>query len=108
MLQVQEYLAQLDDYVRVHSHNQRESNFVRSKVIMIKYLLIIQVCSSLTGQCEAPQPMAIQFNDHYHCAISGYSIAGSMMKEIGDQRVNDELINIRFGCKRTIEKEEDV
>jgi hypothetical protein len=75
---------------------------------MIKYILIMQICSSLSGQCEAPKTMGIQFNDHYHCAISGYSIAGSMMKELGDQRVNDELINIRFGCRRIMEKEEDV
>ena len=74
---------------------------------MIKFLLIIQICSSLTGQCEAPQPMAIQFNDHYNCAISGYSIAGSMMKELGEQKVNDQLIHIRFGCRKTVEKEED-
>ena len=46
----------------------------------MKFVLIMQLCSALSGTCEEPYSPAIKFGTFYNCGISGYSIAGSTIK----------------------------
>ena len=38
---------------------------------MTKYLLILQVCSFLTGECKPPVEMEQKYNSWYECAAAG-------------------------------------
>jgi len=43
------------------------------------------------------------FNSHYGCATKGYAIAESMMADLGQDYVNNELIVIGFKCRPKVD-----
>ena len=47
----------------------------------------MQLCSALSGTCQEAYKPAIQFGTFYDCGISGYSIAGSTIKEMDKKLV---------------------
>ena len=73
----------------------------------MKYILIMQLCSALSGTCEKPYTPSITFDTFYYCGISGYSIAGSTIKEMKQELVNKNKMYVRFGCIEKNIQEED-
>jgi len=73
----------------------------------MKFVLIIQLCSALSGTCEKPYSPAIIFDTFYNCGIGGYSIAGSKIKEMKQELVNKNKLYVKFGCIEKNVEEED-
>jgi len=67
---------------------------------MIKYLLIIQICSVVMQQCTEPLEMYPLYNSHYDCATGGFIRGMAAIREIGPEEVNSKHILINFKCEK--------
>ena len=67
----------------------------------------MQLCSVLSGTCQEPYRPAIEFGTFYDCGISGYSIAGSTIKNMNRDLVEKVKLYVRFGCIKRKLGEED-
>ena len=71
----------------------------------MKYILILHLCSMITGKCIDPFVPGFQFESHYDCALAGYSLSQKSLKALKDdeyyglERINKEKLAIRFECK---------
>ena len=66
---------------------------------MLKFVLIISICSSLDGSCLYPLQRDKLFNTHYDCAVAGYQHSQTMLRSFGKDRVNESRVIISFKCK---------
>ena len=66
---------------------------------MLKFALIISICSSLDGSCLYPFKADKLFNTHYDCAVAGYQHSQTMLRSFGKDRVNKSKVIISFKCK---------
>ena len=64
---------------------------------MIKFMLVMKVCSALTGNC-LPEHNAGLHNSWYECATVGSLNTLSAMREIGELEVNNRKLFITFKC----------
>ena len=71
---------------------------------MLKFALIISICSSLDGSCLYPFKTDKLFNTHYDCAVAGYQHSQTLLRSFGKDRVNESKVIISFKCKPTEEK----
>jgi len=67
---------------------------------MIKYLLIVQICSVIMQQCTEPLEMYPLYNSHYDCATGGFIRGITAIREIGPEEVNSKHILINFKCEK--------
>ena len=67
----------------------------------------MQLCSALTNTCQETYKPSIESQTFYDCAISGYSIAGSTIKQMDKELVKKDKLYIRFGCVEQNLEEED-
>ena len=71
----------------------------------MKYLLILYMCSLITGQCPNSTISGYQFNSHYDCVNAGYAIAQKTYRNLKELEewdtnyINDNKIVVRFECK---------
>ncbi len=73
----------------------------------MKYVIIMQICSALSGTCQEAYKPTIEFESFYDCGIAGYSLASSSIKKINPQIVEKDKLYIRFGCvEKTLEKKD--
>ena len=66
---------------------------------MIKYIMMIKVCSALYGECMPEFQHKVVFDSWYNCAQSGLMETKSLMTEIGPEVVNRDRVTIKFECK---------
>ena len=66
---------------------------------MLKFVLLISVCSSLDGSCLYPFKADKLFNTHYDCAVAGYQHSQTMLRSFGKDKVNESKVIISFRCK---------
>ena len=66
---------------------------------MIKYIMMIKVCSALYGSCMPEFQHRVVFYNWYDCAQYGLTETKSLMKDIGPEVVNRDLITVSFVCK---------
>ena len=64
----------------------------------MKFLLIMQVCSSIHLSCMNEMP-AGEYKPHFDCATAGYLNAMGLMRELGPDEVNRSQITVQFKCK---------
>jgi hypothetical protein len=55
---------------------------------MMKYLLVIQICSSVMQTCTDPIPIYPMYSSHYNCATGGFLHGISVIRELGEEEVN--------------------
>ena len=65
---------------------------------MIKFLLIMQVCSAIQMSCM-DRMIAGEYTTHFDCATAGYLNAMGLMRELGVDEVNRNKITVQFKCK---------
>jgi len=65
---------------------------------MIKFLLVVKVCSALDGTCLPEQPVAIH-DSWYNCAVAGIEETKSLMQIIGEDLINRNKLVIGFSCQ---------
>ena len=68
----------------------------------MKFLLIMQVCSTIHLACMEEMTMGI-YKTHFDCATAGYLNAMGLMRELGEDEVNRNKITIQFNCKLNTE-----
>ena len=68
---------------------------------MIKFSLIIWVCSFLEGQqCLPPMEFPKQFDTWYECTRGAHSEALLMISKLGYKYINDNKIAMRYSCRK--------
>ena len=68
---------------------------------MVKFIMMIKVCSALYGECMPEFQHKVVFDNWYDCAQNGLSEVQSLMKDIGKEVVNRDKITVSFVCKST-------
>ena len=63
----------------------------------MKFLLIMQVCSTIHLACMEEMTMGI-YKTHFDCATAGYLNAMSTVQRMGPEMINKDRIIIRFSC----------
>ena len=64
----------------------------------MKFLLIIQICSTLLQECTEPVEIYHLYNSHYDCATGGFLRGITVVREIGEEEVNNKNILVNFAC----------
>ena len=70
---------------------------------MIKYIMMIKICSALYGNCMPEFQHKVVFDNWYDCAQYGLTETKSLMTEIGREVVNRDKITVSFTCKQSNE-----
>ena len=65
---------------------------------MIKFLLVVKVCSALDGSCLPEQPVGVH-SSWYNCARAGINETMSLMNIIGEDLINRNRLVINFSCQ---------
>ena len=71
----------------------------------MKFILVLHLCSMITGKCFDSHYPSYQFKTHYDCAIAGYALSQQSLKMLsmdeyyGLERINKERLAIRFECR---------
>ena len=65
----------------------------------MKFILILIMCSGVTGTCIAPFEHPVRFESMYECLQYGYHEASKKLAEIGPDKVNEAFAHIKFYCQ---------
>jgi len=65
----------------------------------MNFILVLSICTQMYGSCLPSISHKEIYNSHFECATSGYKIAEEMMKQMGQDRVNNDRIVIGFKCQ---------
>ena len=67
----------------------------------MKYVIILYLCSFVNVQstCYSEKIVALEFNNYPDCILEGYRQSWSHLKSIGNDKINDEKLAIKFICK---------
>lgn len=71
----------------------------------MKYILILYMCSMVTGECPSSTISGYQFESHYQCVDAGYGVSQQTFRNLEDleewsrEYIEQEKIAIRFECK---------
>jgi hypothetical protein len=63
----------------------------------MKFLLTIQICSAIMGQCTPPLEVGM-YNSHYDCATAGFIKGMSVIRELGEEYTNEKRMLMNFSC----------
>ena len=64
----------------------------------MKFLLVIQTCSTVLQQCTEPIQMNT-YNSHYDCATAGFLKGITVIRELGVEYSNENKMEMNFSCK---------
>ena len=64
----------------------------------MKFILLLTMCSYVSGACMPTYEWPVKFKSGYDCSIAGYEEAARKLKEIGPEEVNKHRISITFSC----------
>ena len=65
---------------------------------MIKYLLVMKICSSLYGNCMPEQTMD-HFNTCYECSRQGTVNTLATIDILGEKELNTNRLYVTFTCR---------
>ena len=71
----------------------------------MKYVLVLYMCSMLSGKCPSSTYAGYQFTSHYDCVNAGYAVAQSTFRnleqteEFNRQYIEQSKLVIKFECK---------
>ncbi len=68
--------------------------------LVMKYILILQICSAVYQQCSDPYPHFDPYNTFYDCATAGYLNAITINQELGMHEVSKGKIMVNFKCEK--------
>ena len=69
---------------------------------MIKFTLMIWVCSFLGGQvCMPPIESPVIYNSWYECSRDAHQQSLKMISKLGYRTVNKDKIGMKYRCKET-------
>ena len=65
---------------------------------MTKFILILSVCSFLTGECKPPVQPPIVYNSWADCATDASVKSLELLQKEGKDNVNQYRLAVKFGC----------
>ena len=71
----------------------------------MKFILILYLCSMVTGQCPSNSIAGYTFQTHYDCVNAGYAIAQKTfrnleeLEDIERKLMEDNKMVVKFECK---------
>ena len=65
---------------------------------MIKFILVLSVCSFLTGECKPPVQPPIVYNSWADCATDASVKSLELLRKEGKDIVNKYRLAVKFGC----------
>ncbi len=68
---------------------------------MFKFLLILQMCSGINGECAEPIQYQKLFNNYAECAIYGYSASVKYLGKTDFNMIDENKLHVRFWCKES-------
>lgn len=72
---------------------------------MTKFILVLYLCSMVTGQCPSSHYAGFSFNTHYDCVVNGYGVAQQTFKRLTEDEDFDVTLLetnkmvVKFECK---------
>ena len=67
---------------------------------MIKYILIMVICSGIPGNECKPMPTPLyEFNEYNKCIIYGYDYSSELLKSLDPLTVNEFEMFTAFDCQ---------
>ena len=72
---------------------------------LMKYILVLYMCSMLSNSCPTSTIAGYQFNTHYDCVNAGYAVAQSTfrnleeLEEYNRDYIEQSKIVVKFECK---------
>ena len=79
------------------------------EIILMKYIIILYLCSYINVEpvCHQGKILAIEFDSYNSCILEGYRQSYAHIKNLDQDRVNEEKMAIKFQCKEiNLEKKE--
>ena len=73
--------------------------------VPMKYVLILYMCSMITGQCPSSSISGYQFDNYYSCVDAGYAVAQQTFRNLPAiedyslDHINKNKNVIKFECK---------
>ena len=64
---------------------------------MIKFILVLKVCSALDGDCIPEQTIGL-YDSWYQCAEQGTVETQQLMSLIGEKLINNNKLYVTFNC----------
>jgi len=64
---------------------------------MIKFILVIKICSALDGDCIPEQTIGL-YDSWYQCAEQGTVETQQLMSLIGERLINNNKLYVTFNC----------
>ena len=65
---------------------------------MTKFILILSVCSFLTGECKNPVQPPIVYDSWAECAADASLKSLELLQKEGKDNVNQYRLAVKFGC----------
>jgi len=65
----------------------------------MKFILIISVCSFITGECLPPIQSLEYFDDWKTCAIKGLQVGVEALGAMDTTTVNQNRLSIQYSCE---------
>jgi hypothetical protein len=67
---------------------------------MVKYILIMVICSGIPGNECKPMPTPLyKFNEYHKCIIYGYDYSSELLKSLDSNFVDEHKAYTTFDCK---------
>ena len=66
---------------------------------MIKFMLILKVCSAINGTCIPEQTVGI-YNSWFECGKNGTVNTMTMLDLMGEDLINQNKLYVVFKCKK--------
>ncbi len=72
---------------------------------MTKFVLVMYLCSTITGMCPSSSIPGYTFDNHYDCVVTGYRVAHNTFKgleqteEMDKEQVEREKLVVKFECR---------
>jgi hypothetical protein len=67
----------------------------------MKFILLVSVCSAITGLCDAPMKTEPPFDSYRECAIFGYESSAQFLFRLDENKINNERIYTKFWCQES-------
>jgi len=71
----------------------------------MKFILVMYLCSTISGQCPSNSISGLQFDNHYDCVANGYRVAHNTFlnlketEELDREQVEREKLVVKFECR---------
>ena len=76
---------------------------------MTQFVLILYLCSfvNIEPVCLPGKILSLEFNNYNKCILEGYRQSYAHLKDLDQDKVNEEKMAIKFQCKKiNLEKKE--